>query len=73
MAYSANGAFSCSYTIPNPISFPFCLPQEIARLDEESRRKRAELAKTVEKAEELSKGVIGSLDQLADHMLAAPR
>lgn len=47
--------------------------QEIARLDAEGRLKRAELAKMVEKAEGLSKGVNGSLDQLADHMLAAPR
>ncbi|CAM9486218.1 unnamed protein product, partial [Ectocarpus sp. 13 AM-2016] len=46
---------------------------EIARLDREGKLKRAELAKMVEKAEALSKGVNGSLDQLADHMLGAPR
>ncbi|CAM9312375.1 unnamed protein product [Ectocarpus sp. 4 AP-2014] len=46
---------------------------EIARLDREGKIKRAELAKMVEKAEALSKGVNGSLDQLADHMLGAPR
>ncbi|CAM9991830.1 unnamed protein product [Hapterophycus canaliculatus] len=47
--------------------------QEIARLDKEGREKRAELAKMVEKAEGLSRGVNGTLDQLADHMLGAPR
>ncbi|CAM9373854.1 unnamed protein product [Ectocarpus sp. 12 AP-2014] len=47
--------------------------EEIARLDREGKLKRAELAKMVEKAEALSKGVNGSLDQLADHMLGAPR
>lgn len=47
--------------------------QELARLDAQGRKNRAELAKTVEKADELSKGVNGSLDKLADHMLAAPR
>ncbi|CAB1097290.1 unnamed protein product [Ectocarpus sp. CCAP 1310/34] len=47
--------------------------EEIARLDREGKLKRAELAKMVEKAEALSKEVNGSLDQLADHMLGAPR
>lgn len=45
--------------------------QEIARLDEEGRLQRVELAKMVEKAEGMSKGVNDSLDQLADHMLEA--
>lgn len=42
-------------------------------MDLEGRRQRVELAKIVKKAEEMSKGVNGSLDQLADHMLSAPR
>eukprot|EP00903_Cladosiphon_okamuranus_P006963 g6777.t1 len=47
--------------------------EEIARLDKDGRQKRAELIKMVEKAEGMSKAVNGSLDRLADHMLAAPR
>lgn len=47
--------------------------EEIKRLDEEGRRHRVELAKMVERAEKLSQGVNGNLDQLADHMLSAPR
>jgi len=49
------------------------IQQEIIRLDEEGRLQRVELAQMVEKAEGMSKSVNGSLDQLADHMLAAPR
>lgn len=47
--------------------------QELARLDKEGRRNREELATLVQRAEELNKGVSGSLDRLADHMLSAPR
>ncbi|CAM9679505.1 unnamed protein product [Scytosiphon promiscuus] len=47
--------------------------EEIARLDKEGRQKREELAKMVEEAEGLSRGVNGTLDKLADHMLGAPR
>lgn len=58
---------------PIPAFNPSGVAQEIARLDKEGREKRAELTKMVEKAEGMSKGVNSSLDQLADHMLAAPR
>lgn len=60
-------------SLPAPLLVCAFRHQELARLDEEGRRNRAELAKVVERAERLSKGVNGSLDKLADHMLAAPR
>lgn len=60
----------------HPISCPLAQrtrSQELARLDEDGRRNREELAIIVSKAEELTKGVNDSLDNLAERMLHAPR